>query len=152
MPYSGCLLLLARFTPQLSAVPGIWSARGCCCFDSVHSMTSSRIVCLMTLDAPNQNNIQCSKFRGLVVRFYFLLHDCLYACRWWWDEYFTSPQFNSLMKKLCAISSFSVIKFKVWPPHQVARWPHGGDPMIQSLPQIGHSQGTGRTGVVDKNG
>ena len=45
--------------------PGIWSIGSC--YDLVHPMSSSRNDYSVTLDAPNQNNVRCSKFRALEI-------------------------------------------------------------------------------------
>ena len=45
--------------------PGSWSTWHC--FDSVHPMSSSRIVYSMTLDAPTQNSVRCSNFRAVLI-------------------------------------------------------------------------------------
>ena len=51
----------------LCSQPGIWSTG--CCFDSVYPMASTfRIIYSITLDALNQNNVQCSKFRALLCK------------------------------------------------------------------------------------
>ena len=58
-----CYILMCKLSPR----PGIWSTGRC--FDSVHPMSSNRIVYSTTLDALNQNSFRCTKFPAVIISF-----------------------------------------------------------------------------------